>query len=47
MMQLRKKLGEDVDSAAGHFQTEAGVGYRFVSKPEAGGCERRPCARAA
>jgi two-component system KDP operon response regulator KdpE len=33
MMQLRKKLGEDVDSADGHFQTEAGVGYRFVSKP--------------
>jgi two-component system KDP operon response regulator KdpE len=34
MMQLRKKLGEDADSAGGHFQTEAGVGYRFVSKPE-------------
>lgn len=35
MMQLRKKLGEDVDSAGGHFQTEAGVGYRFVSNPSA------------
>jgi two-component system KDP operon response regulator KdpE len=34
MMRLRKKLGEDADSAGGHFQTEAGVGYRFVSKPE-------------
>jgi two-component system KDP operon response regulator KdpE len=34
MMQLRKKLGEDVDSEAGHFQTEAGVGYRFVTKPD-------------
>jgi two-component system KDP operon response regulator KdpE len=34
MMQLRKKLGEDVDSPGGHFQTEAGVGYRFVSKPD-------------
>jgi len=33
MMQLRKKLGEDVDSA-GHFQTETGIGYRFVTKPE-------------
>jgi two-component system KDP operon response regulator KdpE len=32
MMQLRKKLGEEVDSA-GHFQTETSVGYRFVSKP--------------
>ena len=32
MMRLRKKLGEDVDSA-GHFQTESGVGYRFVSDP--------------
>jgi two-component system KDP operon response regulator KdpE len=36
LMQLRKKLGEDVDSAGGHFQTESGVGYRFVSKPAAG-----------
>ena len=34
MMQLRRKLGEDVDSEAGHFQTEAGVGYRFVTKPD-------------
>jgi two-component system KDP operon response regulator KdpE len=32
MMHLRRKLGEDVDSA-GHFQTESGVGYRFVSDP--------------
>lgn len=32
MMRLRRKLGEEVDSA-GHFQTEAGVGYRFVSDP--------------
>jgi two-component system KDP operon response regulator KdpE len=34
MMHLRRKLGEDVDSA-GHFQTESGVGYRFVSEPDA------------
>lgn len=33
MMRLRRKLGEDVDSA-GHFQTESGVGYRFVSDPQ-------------
>jgi two-component system KDP operon response regulator KdpE len=32
MMRLRRKLGEDVDSP-GYFQTEAGVGYRFVSEP--------------
>ncbi|HEY1793017.1 MAG TPA: response regulator [Opitutaceae bacterium] len=32
MMHLRRKLGEDVESA-GHFQTESGVGYRFVSEP--------------
>jgi two-component system KDP operon response regulator KdpE len=32
MMRLRRKLGEEVDSA-GHFQTESGVGYRFVSDP--------------
>jgi two-component system KDP operon response regulator KdpE len=32
MMRIRKKLGQDVDSA-GHFQTESGVGYRFVSDP--------------
>lgn len=37
MMQLRKKLGEDADAAGGHFQTEAGVGYRFVSKPDPAG----------
>jgi two-component system KDP operon response regulator KdpE len=36
MMQLRKKLGEEVDSA-GHFQTETGVGYRFVSNPGSAG----------
>jgi two-component system KDP operon response regulator KdpE len=34
IMQLRKKLGEDLDSARGHFQTEAGVGYRFVTRPD-------------
>jgi len=34
IMQLRKKLGEDVNSAGGHFETEAGVGYRFVSNPD-------------
>jgi two-component system KDP operon response regulator KdpE len=33
MMQIRRKLGEEVDSA-GHFQTETSVGYRFVSKPQ-------------
>jgi two-component system KDP operon response regulator KdpE len=33
MMQLRRKLGEEVVSS-GHFQTESGVGYRFVSKPD-------------
>lgn len=32
MMRLRRKLGEDPDSAR-HFQTESGVGYRFVSNP--------------
>jgi two-component system KDP operon response regulator KdpE len=32
MMRLRRKLGEDT-VAAGHFQTESGVGYRFVSTP--------------
>jgi two-component system KDP operon response regulator KdpE len=32
MMRLRRKLGEDVDSP-GYFQTESGVGYRFVSEP--------------
>lgn len=32
VMQLRKKLGEDVNTE-GHFQTEAGVGYRFVTNP--------------
>ena len=32
MMNLRRKLGEEIDSA-GHFQTESGVGYRFVSEP--------------
>ncbi|HZZ20547.1 MAG TPA: response regulator [Opitutaceae bacterium] len=32
MMHLRRKLGEEIDSA-GHFQTESGVGYRFVSDP--------------
>jgi two-component system KDP operon response regulator KdpE len=36
MMRLRRKLGEAVDSA-GHFQTESGVGYRFVSDPQPGG----------
>ncbi len=33
MMRLRRKLGDDVDSA-GYFQTEPGIGYRFVSEPE-------------
>ncbi len=32
MMRLRRKLGDELDSA-GHFQTESGVGYRFVSDP--------------
>jgi two-component system KDP operon response regulator KdpE len=32
LMQLRKKLGEPLDSS-GHFQTETGVGYRFVTHP--------------
>jgi two-component system KDP operon response regulator KdpE len=32
MMNLRRKLGEEVNTA-GHFQTESGVGYRFVSEP--------------
>jgi two-component system KDP operon response regulator KdpE len=36
MMQLRKKLGDPIDSESGHFQTEAGVGYRFVSNPDGG-----------
>ena len=36
MMQLRKKLGDPVDAEGGHFQTEAGVGYRFVSNPDSG-----------
>jgi two-component system KDP operon response regulator KdpE len=35
MLRLRKKLDEPVVST-GHFQTESGVGYRFVSKPELG-----------
>lgn len=33
IMQLRKKLGEEAE-VAGHIQTETGVGYRFVSKPD-------------
>jgi two-component system KDP operon response regulator KdpE len=32
MMRLRQKLGDEAN-AAGHFQTEAGIGYRFVSEP--------------
>jgi two-component system KDP operon response regulator KdpE len=32
MMNLRRKLGEEIESA-GHFQTESGIGYRFVSDP--------------
>ncbi len=35
ILRLRKKLGEAVDSNS-HFQTESGVGYRFVSMPESG-----------
>lgn len=34
IMRLRRKLEEDVDSPR-YFQTESGVGYRFVSDPEA------------
>jgi two-component system, OmpR family, KDP operon response regulator KdpE len=37
MMQIRRKLGEDLNSAKGHFQTEAGVGYRFVTKASPAG----------
>jgi two-component system KDP operon response regulator KdpE len=32
MMRLRRKFGPDVN-AAGYFQTESSVGYRFVSEP--------------
>jgi two-component system KDP operon response regulator KdpE len=32
MMRLRRKFGPDVN-AAGYFQTESSVGYRFVSDP--------------
>jgi two-component system KDP operon response regulator KdpE len=32
MMRLRRKFGQEV-SAAGYFQTESSVGYRFVSEP--------------
>jgi len=32
MLRLRRKLEEDLD-APRHFQTESGVGYRFVSEP--------------
>jgi two-component system KDP operon response regulator KdpE len=35
ILRLRKKLGDAV-GPTGHFQTESGVGYRFVSKPEPG-----------
>jgi two-component system KDP operon response regulator KdpE len=41
MMRLRRKLGEDLDTA-GHFQTESGVGYRFVSEPEPAGSGKSP-----
>ena len=33
ILRLRKKLC-DPAGPTGHFQTESGVGYRFVSKPE-------------
>jgi two-component system, OmpR family, KDP operon response regulator KdpE len=33
MARLRGKLGEDLD-AAGYLQSESGVGYRLVSRPE-------------
>ncbi len=33
ILRLRKKLGDGAGSM-GHFQTESGVGYRFVSNPE-------------
>jgi len=32
MKRLRDKLGDDVDTEGGHFQTEAGIGYRFVGE---------------
>lgn len=32
MMRLRRKLEDDFD-APKHFQTESGIGYRFVAKP--------------
>jgi two-component system KDP operon response regulator KdpE len=35
ILRLRKKL-DDAADLTGHFQTESGVGYRFVSKPELG-----------
>ena len=34
MMRLRRKFGEEVN-AAGYFQTESSIGYRFVSEPGA------------
>jgi len=33
LMRLRRKL-EPEDETPGHFQTESGIGYRFVSDPE-------------
>jgi two-component system KDP operon response regulator KdpE len=33
MARLRTKLGEEVDRA-GYFQSESGIGYRFVTHPE-------------
>lgn len=36
MMRLRKKLEEDFD-APQHFQTESGIGYRFVTDPAGAG----------
>jgi two-component system KDP operon response regulator KdpE len=33
MMRLRRKLEDELDSPK-HFQTESGVGYRFISEPE-------------
>jgi DNA-binding response OmpR family regulator len=32
MLRLRRKLEDDLD-APRHFQTESGIGYRFLSEP--------------
>jgi DNA-binding response OmpR family regulator len=33
MLRLRRKLEDDLDMPR-HFQTESGVGYRFVCEPQ-------------